>query len=201
MFPTAEVRWFCEGPAPEEARAWFRAVAGAPPLETRTDHYVRPAAPDGLGVKWREGKLEMKRLAEAVGEERFHVVVAGRVERWRKWSFPLAPGASLDRPAGDWVEVEKRRRVRYFAAEPAGVRPLALGERSAEACGLELGEVRVGGRVWWSVCFEAFGSDEDALADRLRRVASHAVAAAEPPVLESARALSYPAWLWQVERA
>lgn len=197
MFPTAEVRWFCEGPAPEEAHAWFRAVAGAPPLETRTDRYVRPVTSEGLGVKWREGKLEVKRLAETVGEERFHVVVAGRVERWRKWSFPLAPGASLDRPAGDWVEVEKRRRVRYFAAEAEGVRWLESGERSAEACGLELGEVRLGDAVWWSVCFEAFGPDEDALVDRLRRVASHAVAVAEPPTLGAEHALSYPAWLVQ----
>lgn len=199
MFPTAEVRWFYEGPAPEHVHDWFRAVAGEPPLETRTDRYVRPAS-DGLGVKWRSGSLEVKRLAEVVGEARFHVCAAGRVERWRKWSFPLTDDASLDRPAGDWVEVEKSRRVRYFAAEADGVRWLENGERSSEACGLELGEVRVGEAVWWSVCFEAFGPDEGALVDRLRRVASHAVATAEPPTLGAEHALSYPTWLRQLGR-
>lgn len=197
MFPTAEVRWFFEGPVPDAARVWFRAVAGEPPLEARTDRYVRPASPDSLGVKWREGKLEVKRRVGVVGEERFHARVAGRVERWRKWSFELASEAGLARPAGDWVEVAKRRQVRYFAAEPGGVRWLESGERSAQACGLELGEVRIGDAVWWSVCFEAFGPDEGALADRLQRVASHAVAEAEPPALGAAHALSYPAWLVQ----
>lgn len=198
MFSTAEVRWFYEGPAPEHAHEWFRAVAGEPPLEARTDRYVLPASRDGLGVKWRSGSLEVKRLTEVIGEERFHVCVAGRVERWRKWSFPLADDASLDQPAGDWVEVGKRRRVRYFAAEEDGVRWLEDGERSSEACGFELGEVHVGGAVWWSLCFEAFGKDEHALADRLRRVATYAVAAAEPPTLGAAHALSYPAWLVRV---
>lgn len=197
MFPTAEVRWFLEGPVPGDARAWFRAVAGAPEVEARTDRYVRPTSPDGLGVKWREGKLEIKRRAEVVGEERFHVVVAGRVERWRKWSFPLAPPAELAQPAGDWIAVAKRRQVRYFAAEPDGVRWLALGEQSAQACGLELGEVRVGDVVWWSVCLEAFGPDEAALVERLRRVAAHVVAVAEPPALGAEHARSYPAWLVQ----
>ncbi len=194
MFPTAEIRWFIEGPAPASARRWFASVAGETDLEARTDRYVRPTAPDGLGVKWREGKLEVKRLTEVVGEERFHAHVAGRIERWRKWSFPLTDEAELAHPAGDWIDVEKRRRVRYFAAGPEGVRRLEHEEQSAHACGLELGEVRVGGAVWWSVCLEAFGGDEAALPDRLRQVAAHLVAE-EPPTLSSDAALSYPAWL------
>lgn len=199
MFPTTEVRWFFEGPVPVSVRFWFGAVAGQPALEQRTDRYVRPASPDGLGVKWREGKLEIKRLRAVLGEERFHARVAGRVESWRKWSFPLADAAELTRPGGDWVEIEKRRRVRYFAAPPdADVRPLENGEQTRHACGLELGEVRVGDdeeAVWWSVCLEAFGPDESALADRLRRVAAHVVAGADPPDLPAEAALSYPAWL------
>ena len=196
MYPTTEVRWFFEGPVPVSVRFWFHAVAGQPGLEQRTDRYVRPASPDGLGVKWREGKIEVKRLTEVVGEETFHPRVAGRVEAWRKWSFPLAEAAELARPAGDWVEVEKARRVRYFAAPPDGaVRPLDGGEQTPHACGLELGEMRVGEAVWWSVCLEAFGPDEAALADRLRRVAEHVVRAAEPPDLPAQAARSYPAWL------
>lgn len=194
MFATAEVRWFFPGSIPDDARAWFRTVAGTPETEARTDRYVLPTAPEGLGVKWRSGRLEVKRLAEVVGEERFHERVAGRVERWRKWSFPLAPEADLAEPAGDWVEVAKRRQVRYFVAEDGAVRWAEDGECSAHACGLELGEVRVGDEVWWSVCLEAFGGDEAALPDRLRRVAAHVVAA-EPPELGAGHALSYPAWL------
>ena len=196
MFPTAEVRWFIEGPVPPEAKRWFEAVAGTPRLEERTDRYVCPASPDGLGVKWREGKLEVKRLREIVGPARFHPRVAGRVEAWRKWSFPLTDAAELAEPAGDWIEVEKRRRVRYFSAAPGEeIRPLEDGERTAHACGLELGEVQVGEAVWWSVCLEAFGDDEAALPERLRRVAEHVTSEADPPDLPPGAALSYPAWL------
>lgn len=199
MYPTTEVRWFFEGPVPVSVRFWFGAVAGQPALEQRTDRYVRPASPDGLGVKWREGKLEVKRLVEALGEERFHARVAGRVETWRKWSFPLADTTELPHPSEDWIEVEKHRRVRYFVAESGrAIRPLETGERSRYACGLELGEVRVGESVWWSVCLEAFGPNEVDLPDRLRRVAAHVVGEAEPPDLLPEAALSYPAWLLRV---
>lgn len=195
MFPTAEVRWFLEGPIPAEARRWFRAVAGDPEVEVRTDRYVRPTSPDGLGVKWRSGKLEVKRRVEVVGEEQVHARVAGRVERWRKWSFPLAPPAELAQPAGDWIAVAKRRQVRYFAADPDRIRWVESGEIPAHLCGLELGAVRIGDAEWWSVCLEAFGPDEAALVERLRRVATHVVAGGEPPTLGAEHAQSYPAWL------
>ena len=198
MYPTVEVRWFLEGPPPEVAQRWFEGLAGTPDLEARTDRYVRPMSPDGLGVKWREGKLEVKRLAEALGEARFHEHVAGRVERWRKWSFPLAEAAALAHPAGDWLNVAKARRVCYFSAPPdRPLRPLGEGEQTTHGCGLELGEVRVGDSVWWSVCLEAFGPDEAALPDRLHRVAAR-VFAEGPPDLPPEAALSYPAWLLRV---
>ncbi|MDX1531338.1 MAG: hypothetical protein R3362_07415 [Rhodothermales bacterium] len=196
MYPTAEARWFVEGALPEEVVRWFAAVAGDAEWEERTDRYVRPSGPDGLGVKWRQGNAEVKRRACTVGEEALHERVTGRVERWRKWSFPLAERAALTEPGGDWVDVAKRRKVRDFAGEGA-VRRVDAGAWSPAGCSLEVGEVRVGERTWWSVCFEAFGSDEAALTGRLCRIGRHVLALAEPPRLEAARSMGYPAWLVQ----
>lgn len=195
MYSTAEVRWFTRGPLPEPVVAWFEAVAGAPAWGERTDCYVRPACRDGLGVKWREGTLEVKRRLEIVGEERLHEGVVGCVERWRKWTLPLVQAASVEEPAGDWVDVHKRRRIRDWTVAGAQVRRVPDEAYVAQGCSLELGQVEVGGRVWWSVCLEAFGADEDRLTDDLRRVARHVFANDATPTLAADRSMSYPVWL------
>ncbi len=194
MYPTAEVRWFLDGPLPAEVEAWFQTVAGEAAWEARTDHYVRPATPDGLGVKGRTGNLEVKRLAEVVGEEQLHARVAGRVERWRKWSFPLDAGAALRNGAGDWVAVAKRRRKGTFVVRGGAVERTARDESPQQGCSLEIAEVRAEGRTWWGVSFEAFGPEAE-LVGLLRRAAAHVLAEAEPPELAAAQSRSYPRWL------
>lgn len=197
MYPTAEVRWFAEAALPDEVERWFHAAAGERPWEQRTDRYVRPASPDGLGVKARSGYLEVKRLAEVVGEEVMHDGVTGRVECWRKWSFPLGAGALLRDSAGDWVAVAKRRQKGTFAIRNGSIEIVPREEQAGQGCSLEVAEVEADGRTWWSVGFEAFGtSDQAALVTYLRRAAAHVFAVADPPALPAAQAMSYPAWLW-----
>ena len=192
MRPTAEIRWFLRGALPEGAVRWFEAAAGARDWEARTDRYVRTAAED-LGVKLREGGVEVKRRTAWLGEERFTDEAAGRVERWRKWRFLLddAPPALGD----DWVAVHKRRLNVSFAMEEEGVRPIESEAAAAQGCNFEVSALRVEGAVWWSVCFEAWGGDEAALPEVLRRVAAHAFARGAPPALPAERAMGYPAWL------
>ncbi|MEM1043722.1 MAG: hypothetical protein AAGI91_13980 [Bacteroidota bacterium] len=194
MYPTTEVRWFLDGALPAEVTAWFEAVAGAVPWETRTDYYVRPATPDGLGVKARAGHLEVKRLAEVIGDEALHERAAGRVERWRKWSFPLDRSAQLRQGAGDWVAVGKRRQKASFAVRSGVVGRVPREEQTRSGCSMEIAEVGAAGRTWWSVCFEAFGPESEQ-AGLLRRTAAHVFARAAPPALGRACSMSYPRWL------
>lgn len=199
MYPTAEVRWFVEDPLPDTVERWFHEVAGAHVWESRTDHYVRPASADGLGVKGRTGNVEVKRLARVVGTEALHPEVVGRVEHWRKWSFPLAAAARLTNGAGDWVAVTKRRQKGTFAVRDGGVERVRREEQAGQGCSLEMAEVHAAGRTWWSVSFEAFGSyDEDALATYLRRAAAHVFDTPPPFALDASASMSYPTWLWQL---
>lgn len=199
MRATAEVRWFLPGPLPEAVVRWFEAAAGARGWEARTDHYVRTAAAD-LGVKTRGGNpsagsgqaVEAKRRTARLGEERFTDEAVGRLERWRKWSFPTdTPALSGD----DWVAVHKRRLNCPFAVDAGGVRPVESEGDAGQGCSLEVSEVQVEGATWWSVCFEAWGGDEVALPDLLRRTAAHAFGVGDPPALPAERARGYPAWL------
>jgi hypothetical protein len=199
MYPTAEVRWFVEDALPEAVERWFHAVAGAHPWESRTDHYIRPASVDGLGVKGRTGNLEVKRLAGVVGTEALHPDVVGRLEYWRKWSFPLGSEAMLRNGAGDWVAVSKRRQKGTFATGADGVERVRREEQAGQGCSLEVAEVRAAERTWWSVSLEAFGSyEQEALASTLRRAAAHVFDTAPPFALAAACSMSYPAWLWRL---
>ena len=199
MYPTAEVRWFVEGPFPDAAAQWFRAVAGDHFWEERTDRYVRPTGPDGLGVKGRTGNIEVKRLADVVGTETLGADAVGRVECWRKWSFPLAAEAAPRFGADDWVAVAKRRQKGTFAVREDRVERVRREAGMGPGCSLELAEVGAEDYTWWSVSLEAFGSyDQASLTEYLRRAARHVFAQAPPFALSAERSMSYPAWLWEL---
>lgn len=164
---TAEVRWFSVGPIPNAVTAWYDAHGPASPVDRRTDHYLDPTDA-ALGVKVRSGRVEAKRRQSVLAARH----AGARVERWTKWSFPLAGGAY---PDTGWVAVEKARRQR--------------GHRLAGGvCGIELTTVHLGPDAWWTVGLEATGPDpEAALAAGAARWLADAPPLGEP--------LGYPAWL------
>lgn len=200
MLPTAEVRWFYPGAAPLEIVTWFGQ--GERPPETqppRTDYYLRLGDTDSLGIKLREGKLEIKQRQQSSATVRFGGQVAGRVALWRKWSFPLAASggdpAALLAQSGSWLAVHKARRVRQYELTPSReVRPVPATLFPAQGCGLELTAIRVEGGRWWSLAFEAFG-DEGHLRQNLLLVGKHVLARPLALALEAQHSFSYPRWL------
>jgi hypothetical protein len=128
-----------------------------------------------------------------------HPRLAGRVERWTKWSFPLADGegdglASVA-ASPQWIAVRKARALRAYRASPGGeVVPAPPGEVPPQSCTLELTQVHVAGQSWWTVGFES-GGDGLGLRARLDAVVAHVVAAAEPPSLPAMDSFGYAAWL------
>ncbi|NIV28827.1 MAG: hypothetical protein GWN58_04720, partial [Anaerolineae bacterium] len=61
MYPTLEARWFMRGSIPHEVREWFARGEPAPIHEPpRMDHYLRLQRSNALGIKLREGRLEIK---------------------------------------------------------------------------------------------------------------------------------------------
>lgn len=176
---TLEARWFRRGPLPAAVEAWFADLGEPVEVEARTDRYLAPSS-DALGVKVREGRVEMKRRDGAAGP-----LAVGRAraetEAWTKWSFALAEPD--DAPEGPWLAVDKRRWQRVL--ELAGGR-----------CTLELSAVAVaGGAPWWSVCLEAEGGTPAARRRALAVGAARWLARPDAPALAAADAQSYPAWL------
>lgn len=199
MYPTAEVRWFYPGPIPPEVARWFAVRAGTPDQEPpRTDHYLRVPTSQGLNLKLREGRIEVKLRVGEPEVARLHQRVTGVVERWRKWSFELAePGGEsspMHLPGSSWIPVRKDRRLRTHQVTEEGTVLNRTPQGLTQGCETELTGVVAQGQVWWTLAFEAFG-EEASLRDNLLLVAAHVLGASEPPRLEAHRSQGYAAWL------
>ena len=111
MFFTEEIRWFFSGTTPKSVTAWYEAqVCAASDQPPRTDFYLRLDDDDSLGIKLREGRIEVKQRKEAGGLVQLSEKVVGQVEAWRKWSFDLAETEESVAEATQWVGVWKARR-------------------------------------------------------------------------------------------
>ena len=200
MYPTAEVRWFLQGPVPHDVKAWFQRRTGSVEQEPpRVDRYLRLLGSEGLNVKLREGRIEIKQRVGQASVMRFHERVSGLVETWRKWSFEIAePGGSRSEtapPGSSWIGVRKERRLRAYRVENGEDVVAWIGPGSPrEGCELELTRVRAAGQVWWTVAFEAFG-DESTLRENLLLVVRNVLSADEPPLLPGSNTCGYAAWL------
>ena len=115
MYRSKEVRWFFKESI-EHFTSWF-ADQGLDfnQVHPRIDYYHIPSLNKELGIKIREGRLELKhRLSRPYsGElsEGFEV----EFEEWIKWSFHIKEGDSeqheilRSREHDHWLKVEKQR--------------------------------------------------------------------------------------------
>lgn len=193
---TLEVRWIFPGKLESVVAGWFGQFTGG--TESRQDTYlVSPHLP-GLSVKVRGGRaLEVKVYQGSPGILEVAGRARGRMESWRKWSFPCG---RLNQGGGEvagWRQVRKRRRIGWFslASEPALARAPGPGEQPG--CTVELTEVFTGSQAWWSLGFEATGAT-DLLRGGLQASAALVFAEALPggAELDMWHSRSYAEWLW-----
>ena len=90
-----EVRWFFEGRLPAQVSARFGSEALGeflPATEQRTDLYL--ATREELGVKLRDGKLEIKWRPDPNQPLTVSSLLQGQAEYWdkRSWKDPQAKG-------------------------------------------------------------------------------------------------------------
>lgn len=203
MLNTAEVRWFFVGELPAAASEWFRQGERLPKAQpARIDHYL-PLDDTALGVKVREGRVEVKQQQSAPRLERYHVEAAGYAARWAKWSFGMAADAntlvSLATARAAWSAAHKRRWLRqYRVAEDGAIAAVSIAETVDRGCGVELTAVEIAGVACWTLGFEATGPDAT-LDTTLRRVVGRVFAQTPPPIpLLPNDAYSYPAWLARI---
>jgi len=192
-----EVRWIFPGQMETAVAEWF----GRFPAESqsREDRYLVDPQLRGLSVKVRGGlALELKVYCGSPGILDLAGRARGRMEFWRKWSWPMSP---LDLDLGDvagWRPVRKRRRISRFALAGRPVVAPAPGRGREPRCQVELTEIRAHGQDWWTLGFEAAGPAH-LLSSELQAAAALVFAQPLPGSVEPGpdKCRSYAEWLDQ----
>lgn len=188
----------------EEGRYHPEATA-APSVKRereRVDQYLLLPDCDSVGVKQRQGRLEVKALV--AGPRPFSLGgVVGRTDQWVKWSYTpseliaQAFETDLDR-SGPWQQVAKTRYLQKYSSDSG--RPVAVppDQRPNSGCIIEFTLVSIMANVeaWFTFGFEAFGRPEQVTVLLNEAVAHFFARHSTPPVvLEGRDSFSYPAWL------
>lgn len=221
FYHSAELRWFLPEQDPwDPLLQWFRLQdrlplreeglydpkTGAEPFvkleRERTDEYLLLPDCDTVGVKQRQGKLEVKALV--AGPRPFSLGgVVGRMDQWVKWSFDPSEAIAtqfeieLDQ-SGPWRRVAKKRYTQKISLDSGGPVSVSPDQYPETGCNIELTVIDVHAtlRTWLTFGFEAFGPSGRVMA-LLDQAAQHFFAAYGPPPvsLDGSDSLSYPAWL------
>jgi len=160
--PSLEVRWIFPGQLDTAVAGWFSG--SQPEAESREDAYLLDPGMGGLSVKVRAGQaLDVKMFLGSPGILDLPGRARGRLQYWRKWSFPFSPLGLATSDPGGWRRVRKQRRVTWFspAGEQIARAPSIPGQAGPQArCAVELTEVRLQHQDWWSLGLEATGPAE-----------------------------------------
>jgi hypothetical protein len=198
MEHTLEVRWFYDGLPPDDVVAWFSNLNPAQ-HPVREDLYLISDDPS-LNVKWRNGRIELKRRSGDRVEASFAEGVQGTREEWQKWSFPLtkdAPNIRHNDPSSLWLAVEKSRLQRVY--KPSEQRALlgTLDEPDPANALVELTRVTCGDCTAWTICMEAKGPAH-ALPGTLRQMGRFVFSHGIPLDLSPLQSFGYVRWLERI---
>lgn len=192
---TVEVRWILPGQLDAAIAGWFRRFPAE--TESREDAYLIHPVSRGLSVKIRAGRaLEVKVCHGCPGILDVADRARGRLESWRKWSFPFGRLGPYGAGPPVWTVVHKRRRISRYRLASGRIIAGTSGRATEPACAVELTEVSSGSETWWSLGFEATGP-ADLLRSMLQRTAALVFAQALPADVEfdMSHCQSYADWL------
>ncbi len=192
-----EVRWIFPGQLKTAVAEWFARF----PAETqsREDTYLVDPQLRGLSVKVRgAAALQVKVYRGSPGILDLAGRARGRMESWRKWSFPVSPLRQDHGDLSGWRPVRKRRRISRFSLASGLVATQAPGLGQEPRCAVDLTKVRMTGQDWWTLGFEATGP-ADLLRGALQATAAHVFDQAMPGSMEPGpdESKSYTEWLGQ----
>ena len=217
MSPLAsiETRWFFEGNASQypELRQWFESctpfprAAGVRPPEWQgraggaPDVYLLMPGCTDMGVKWREGTLQVKGRTADLGVRSFGAAHAGKVQRWIKWTYPEVPAAyralfeANESHGLETAPVYKTRALRLISLDAAKPEEVAPGIVLERGVGFEMTDLELHGERYCSVAFEAFPDNAAAEAGFDAAVTGFLGELAEPLGIDAS--MAYPDWLYR----
>jgi hypothetical protein len=215
-----EVRWFFPGELARfpELEQWIKGTkpfpdeGDVPPPEPEgrlgdaPDVYLLVPGAEDMGIKWREGELQIKGRVSRRGLQRFGHRFYGAVEVWAKWSYKHDDVKQAftawfgDGPSKTWVTVpvRKTRTLRKTRLDARG-RYVEVSRKSYPDRGLgaELTDLEIEGRRYCSLAFEAF-PDDSGMSDAFTEAVDawlRDLEAAAGVVLAEHQSMGYPQFL------
>ena len=178
-FESIETRWFFEGDSSlhPDLRNWFEsctpfrqaADVRAPEWAGRAggepDVYLLMPGCTDMGVKWREGTLQIKGRVADLGAHSFGARHAGRVQRWIKWTYPDVPAAyralfGTDSAHGlETAAIHKTRALRTISLDSGRPKEVVRDSTLERGVGFEMTDLELHGERYCSIAFEAFPGD------------------------------------------
>jgi len=211
MYHSTEVRWFLEGPLPDEMRLWFETGGSAKTEPQRTDEYLFLPGCETTSVKLREGRFEVKALTQPPVSVPCRHGISGFRDAWVKWSSARIDKDTSSRLAGRaedrWIAVSKLRRLRLVSLEGGEAVEVAPDHGwLSGGCQVELTAIEAWSRTqgrseaepWWSLSFEAFGN-EKTMQDGIDLVIDKFFKEPPPVNLSREASFSYPVWLQRLK--
>jgi hypothetical protein len=217
-----EVWWFFDGTATqhESLKRWFETIVPIPQrpgvgplvwqgrLDDQPDVYLLVPGSDDMGIKWREGELQMKGRASSLGTQVFCGRHQGVVERWIKWSYTHMPAAyhrlfPAEQESGlVTAAVRKTRALRKVRLDTLTGQMQEVDAKTFvdRGLGIELTDLEAVGKAYCSLAFEAF-PDDSAMSAAFTEVVEAFLDGLTAVALAAAHSRSYPAFLGSVMAA
>ncbi|MEM1392502.1 MAG: hypothetical protein AAF757_11120 [Cyanobacteria bacterium P01_D01_bin.116] len=201
MLTTYEVRWFYSGDIPENTEYWFRhscVVSHSKLPEKREDVYLYTPNCDYLGIKLRQGGLEVKWRYPENSSIQFGSAVEGNIEKWKKWRCLDSSEESFEFAQIDdnpvWVKVGKIRYCQLYTVVSKLPKAVSTDIDIDNGCSLELTSIEINGDKWWTIALESFGENCN-LKDNLQATADFVFNSYDAFPLQADNSYSYPSLL------
>lgn len=171
MYRSVEVRWFSTH-RDESILSWFEKHGyDFDSAEPRTDYYLISNLKNDLGVKLREGSIELKQRKSNPEAITFSATVTGFSEEWVKWSFnfredDIESEKILKNASDQWMPV-KKKRIQVKLGDGDVNQVADSGNLMDAGCLMEYTWLWLQKKIFYSFAVEAFGSGPEKLRSSL----------------------------------
>ena len=198
---TAEIRWFIPGRGFGKVLEWLRAKEGLYQEEPpRTDLYLKFPGGHDLGVKLRQGRIELKKKLIHHGQYD-REGISGKIESWIKWSIVgeegLSPGNDIFGDATHWLPIQKTRYLKKHAISGDKLSPFPREGFPEKGIAIELSVLEALGQDWWTFGLECFGNTGEVHPDLTKHL-HHLTEGFPVGILSAEQSMGYPEWIGQI---
>lgn len=195
MYQTKEIRWFFKTEN-TQIQSWFENHELNSP-SIREDLYLQ-LNDENIGVKLREGTIEVKHRTRARSKGSLNTDVWGCFEKWSKWSFEAKNNDPLLLQINQgiykrWISVEKERLALQLTEMNGRMKLFSLSQALDYGCQIEYTKLKIMGEKWYTFGLEWFGSTHVELQTSL---ISQILGSTKLAIKDS---ISYPAFLSEQE--